>query len=235
MLLCYIMAYMAIEFFTVTTTKPVVAHLVTTISHHLAAKHKISWLISGGSSAKIAMETAKRIENGSLENIHNLTVSLMDERYGPVGHSDSNWQLLNDVGFKINGANMLPVLMGKSLNQTAKNYGQFIEKVLKENDYILGLVGIGADGHTLGIEPDSPATQSRSLICAYNGDGYVRLTLTPQTIKKFDEIVAYAVGDEKRRVLDDLDKPIPPKKQPAQFLKTARKLTVYNDYKGTPL
>jgi len=229
------MTYMAIEFFTVTTIKPVVAHLATTISYHLVEKHKVLWLVSGGSSAKIAVKTAKRIDSEALENIQNLTVSLIDERYGPVGHPDSNWQQLNEAGFRIKGANMPPVLANASLEQTAKNYAQFIEKALKEHDYILGLVGIGADGHTFGIKPGSPAIRGKELVCAYTWDDYVRLTLTPHAIEKIDEIVAYAVGNEKRGALDDLVKSIPPKQQPAQYLKTARKLTVYNDYKGSPL
>ena len=229
------MAYMAIKFFTVSSIKPVVAHLTLSIGNHLAASNKVLWLVSGGSSAAIAAGTAKSIDSEGLENIRNLSVSLIDERFGPVGHNDSNWQQLNKAGFKIKGAQMLPVLKNVSLVQTAKDYAQFIEKALKEHNYILGLVGIGADGHTLGIKPDSPATKSRGLICAYEWDDYVRLTLAPQAIKKFDEIVAYATGEEKHWVLDDLDKPISPKQQPAQYLKTARKLTVYNDYKGTPL
>ena len=45
----------------------------------------------------------------------NLVVALVDERYGPVGHPDSNWFKLEIAGFKIKGAKMIPILIGISL------------------------------------------------------------------------------------------------------------------------
>ncbi|OGL38351.1 hypothetical protein A3J32_03250 [Candidatus Saccharibacteria bacterium RIFCSPLOWO2_02_FULL_46_7] len=226
---------MAIEFFTVLSIEPAVAHLVLSISRHLAANDRVLWLVSGGSTVKIAVETANRLNSEGLDNIRNLSVSLVDERYGPAGHSDSNWQQLTDAGFTIKGANMLIVLTNVGLEQTAKNYAELIKSALMKHDYILGLVGIGADGHTLGIKPRSPATSSNDLVCAYSWDDYIRMTLTPKIIPQFDEIVAYAVGQEKYKVLDELDKSISPKQQPAQYLKLARQFTVYNDYKGTKI
>ena len=223
---------MAIRFCKISSPEPVIAYLALTISRHLAEGEKILWLVSGGSAINITVEAAKRLDDTNVENIANLTISLIDERYGPVGHPNSNWQQLKDAGLQINGANLRPVLKNKSLEQTAKDYTKFIGQAFKKYDYKIGLVGIGADGHTLGNKPHSPATNSDGLVCAYPWGDYVRLSLTPRTIAEFDEIVAYVVGKEKRRVLQSLNKSIPPEDQPAQYLKSARKLTVYNDYKG---
>ena len=226
---------MAIRFCKISSPEPVIAYLALTISRHLAEGEKILWLVSGGSAINIVVEVAKRLESADIDNVANLTVSLIDERYGSVGHPDSNWQQLKDAGLKIDGANLRPVLKNKSLEQTVKDYAKLIGQAFKEYDYKIGSVGIGADGHTLGIKPHSPATTSDGLVCAYPWDDYVRLTLTPRTIAEFDEIVAYVVGEEKRRVLQRLNKSIPPEDQPAQYLKSARKLTVYNDDKGEPV
>ncbi len=226
---------MAIDFFTISSPEPVTAYLTLAISRHLASRKKVLWLVSGGSAVKLAAEVAKTLDDENIDNISNLTVSLIDERYGPVGHQDSNWQQLKDAGFAIKGANLQPVLKNQDFEQTARNYAKSIHQEFDNADFIIGLVGIGADGHTLGIKPHSPATGSQGLVCGYTWDDYARLTLTPKAIKKFDEIVAYAVGEEKHKVLDDLGKSKPAEEQPAQYLKTARKITIYNDYKGAPI
>ena len=223
---------MAINFRKISSPEPVIAYLTLTLSRRLAEKEKILWLISGGSAIEIAVEVANRFGSTDIENIANLTVSLIDERYGPVSHQDSNWQQLKDAGFNVNDANLQPVLKNKDIERTAKDYARFIGQAFEECDYKICLVGIGADGHTFGIKPHSPATNSDGLVCAYAWDDYVRLTLTPKAIDELDEIVAYVVGEEKHKVLDDLTKSISPEDQPAQYLKSASKLTIYNDYKG---
>lgn len=223
---------MAIEFFTTASTEPVIAHLALTISRHLAMHGKVLWLVSGGSAIKIAVETAKKLDRANINSIDSLTVSLVDERYGPAGHQDSNWQQLMDAGFDIKGATLQPVLTNLDLAQTTRQYNDFAKRALNESDFKLALVGIGPDGHTLGIKAHSPAVKSRRYVCGYKWEDYVRLTFTPAAIAKFDEIVAYAVGREKHKVLELLDKNLPAEELPAQFLKQAKKLTVYNDYKG---
>lgn len=223
---------MAISFCKISSPEPVIAYLTLTLSQRLAEKGKILWLVSGGSAIEIAAEVSKRFGSTDTKNMTNLTVSLVDERYGPLSHQDSNWQQLIDAGLSINGANLQPVLKNKSLEQTAKDYAKFIEQAFEKCDYKIGLAGIGADGHTFGIKPHSPATDSDGLVCAYAWDDYVRLTLTPKAIDGLDEIVAYVIGEEKHKILDDLDKSLSPEDQPAQYLKSAGKLTIYNDYKG---
>ena len=38
---------------------------------------------------------------------------LTDERYGPVGHPDSNWSQLLQKGFDLPQAKLVPVLTGR--------------------------------------------------------------------------------------------------------------------------
>ena len=45
------------------------------------------WLLSGGSCVAVAVEAAKLVRADLADR---LTVSLIDERFGAVGHSDSN-------------------------------------------------------------------------------------------------------------------------------------------------
>lgn len=175
------------------------------------------------------------LERSNIHNISKLTISLADERYGHAGHKDSNWQQLKDAGLSLDGANLQPILKGQDLQQTTKDYALATGKNLRYSDYKIALVGIGADGHTLGIKPHSPAVNSGAQVSAYTWEDWTRITLTPKAIGQLDEIVAYVMGQEKHRTLDDLGKSVSAEKQPAQYLKKAGKLTVYNDYKGKEL
>lgn len=226
---------MVIEYFKVTSSDPVATHLTSVIKKHLQNGEKVLWILSGGSSIKIAIDTANKLNIAKIDSIGNLSISLADERYGQNGHLDSNWQQLLNAGLKIPGANLFPVLTGGDLGRTSRNFDNFIKNALAKNNFRIALVGIGADGHTLGIKPRSPAVNSVLHACSYEWDDYTRLTLTPVAIAKIDEIVAYAVGNEKHKALDDIDRNISNDDLPANFLKSVRKLTVYNDYKGVPL
>src|SRR5258708_2139506 len=80
--------------------------LVNAILLPLQEQKTVLWLISGGSNIKIATAVmAKLIGNES-----NLWVTLTDERYGKVGHPDSNWQQLLEAGFDPGHAKTYPIL-----------------------------------------------------------------------------------------------------------------------------
>lgn len=56
--------------------------------------------------------------------------------------------------------------------------------------------------------------------------------MAPEAIAKLSEITVYTFGKQKQAVLDKLEKDIPISLMPAQALKKAQKLTVFNDHKG---
>lgn len=195
----------------------------------LAAGKKVVWLTAGGSSVAIAVEVANEIR----ENPHlaNLTVSLTDERYGRPGHKDSNWQQLEDKGFALDGAKLLPVLSGDSLEVTAQKYADTVSRAIENADYSVALAGLGPDGHILGIKPVSPAVNTKDLAVGYKWDDYERVTLTFEILKRLDEVIVYAIGREKWPQFDMLAKEVSTEKQPAQLLKKLKKVTIFNDYK----
>jgi 6-phosphogluconolactonase/glucosamine-6-phosphate isomerase/deaminase len=218
-----------IEFKRIISTDEVAEYIANNIKLHLDNSEKVFWLVAGGSSIPIAVETSKLLANSMLDN---LSVSLTDERYGPIGHKDSNWQQLLEAGLFLKGAELIPVLEGENLDDTTLSYAGKLASQLKDCDFSVGLFGIGTDGHTAGILPGSPAIEAKTLTVWYDGIDYKRVTTTPQTITKLDEAVVYAVGKGKWPVLDKLDKDLSLDIMPAQLLKRVRKLTIFNDRKG---
>lgn len=215
----------------ITSPEPVVTYLYETISSKLKSGQKVFWLVPGGSAIALVVSIGERLVKDNVP-VSNLTVTLTDERFGEVGHADSNWKQLGDSGFTLPGANLYPVLAGKDMRSTIADFTNLLQKQLSEADYRIGFFGIGPDGHTSGILPASSAVVATELVHGYDGGTYQRITTTPAALVKLDEAVAYAAGEAKWPIIDQLDTDLPIDKQPAQILKKIPKLTIFNDHKG---
>jgi 6-phosphogluconolactonase/glucosamine-6-phosphate isomerase/deaminase len=212
------------------TTQPAIDYLFETIDTRLLAGQRVFWLVAGGSTMSIAVEVARKLsKRGSLSR---LSVSLTDERYGEVGHSDSNWQQLIDGGFSLPDAKLYPVLGASNLEEKVEQYTGLLETEIAASDFAVASAGLGADGHIFGIKPKSPALNSSRSAVGYVWEDFVRITPTIKFIKQLDEVVVYAVGREKHRQFDKLEQAVPAAEQPAQLLKSLTKVTIFNDYKG---
>ena len=203
------------------------------IRNELAKGGKVLWLVAGGSAMDVAVKAAQGLAGG--DNLDNLMVTLTDERFGAVGHADSNWRQLENKGFSLPGAQLRPVLRGKDMAGTAREYADFLNEAIDTCGYSLALAGMGPDGHIFGIKPGSPSVLSEEDVAGYDWDDFKRLTPTVKLLKKLDEVVVYAVGKEKYAQLDMLEGEVPALEQPAQQLKALKNVTVFNDYKGEVL
>ncbi len=209
----------------VKNTAEFIAH---SISSQLNLGKNVLFFVTGGSGIEVGIQISEILRNQPHEN---LTVTLTDERYGPVGHPDSNWQQLMEKGFSLPQARLIPVLTGDDANITTKKFNQELEKELAKSSYKIGLFGIGADGHTAGILPESEAVNSPDLAYTYKTEKFERITITPKLIVELNEAVVYAKGEEKWKTLEELQHDKDIHKQPAQILKVVPLLTMFTDYK----
>lgn len=190
---------------------------------------RVLWLVCGGSS--IAAQ-AQIMQNLPAENLKNLTILPMDERYGPPGHSDSNYQQLRDAGFDARRAKWKDVLeRDLPLTETVSYYSELISDAQSEADYILGVFGLGADGHTAGVLPGTPATSDdEASVVGYVWTDFTRMTLTPRELVKTDEAYVLAYGANKKDALQRLQKNDESiQNLPAILLYHVPKVEVYND------
>ncbi len=198
---------------------------------YLNADKKILWLIPGGSNIVSAVEILNMIKKQVDTNrLHNLVVTLTDERYGPVGHVDSNWKQLIIAGFDTDSVQAIPVLTGVSFKETVYNYDKNIKVAMKDSDVIVGLFGMGSDGHIAGVLPNTIGVISKDLACGYISDKFTRITLTLNMLKEIHVAYLFAFGKSKRGPLNDLkNKNISLNEQPAQVLKLVAESLVYQD------
>jgi 6-phosphogluconolactonase/glucosamine-6-phosphate isomerase/deaminase len=199
------------------------------INFKLSAHEAVVWLLSGGSSIAVATATATLLAKSDLSN---LSIGLIDERYGALNHSDSNLRQLESSGFYLPGINIVPVINGLGFEASTEKYNSFIEQIFSQNIYKIGLLGIGSDGHTAGILPDSSAVESEKYVIGYKATDYQRITLTGKGLRVLDRAIVYAAGTSKKTALQNLTKSLPAIKQPAQLLKQIPRVDVYNDVIG---
>jgi 6-phosphogluconolactonase/glucosamine-6-phosphate isomerase/deaminase len=202
-------------------------HIATAILDKLAANKRVFWFLSGGSGINVVLEVAHQLAG---HDLHNLFVTLTDERYGPIGHSNENWQQLLDQGFSLPGATLYRPLIGEDQITTMNHFGAWIAQHMAEAHYSIGLFGIGSDGHTAGIKPHSSAVTANAWTDYFQGDDFERITITPLPISHLNEIVVQASGTDKLPVLQSLfTQSLSVIEQPAQALKSVPRATLYTD------
>lgn len=195
----------------------------------LKENKNVLWLVSGGSNIESAVLVMATIP----EELHmQLTIMPVDERYGDVGHNDSNYQQLLTAGFKVGDAIFLSVLeSGLSLDETTDRFKAIAGQAFEEADTVIALLGIGADGHIAGILPNSPASyEDRKYVVGYDGEDYSRLTLTFPALRRISAAYIYAYGESKEPALTQLkSEQLALEEQPAQILRAIPEAYVYND------
>jgi 6-phosphogluconolactonase/glucosamine-6-phosphate isomerase/deaminase len=211
------------------TPEPVIKYLVETLTAHLEAGERVLWLVSGGSCIQTTVTVAKWLSAISTDK---LAFSLVDERYGPVGHPDENWQQLLDAGFALDDAHLYRPLSGTNRTETTRTFNDWLSNEFGQSDYVIALMGIGADGHTSGIKPNSPAVTAAHWATDYQSEDYERITTTFDAIRRFDEVVIQAIGPDKAETVKNLiHHDISLAEQPAQVLKQVKQSTLYTDHK----
>lgn len=169
------------------------------------------------------------------DNLASLLILPMDERYGPADHEDSNYRQMREAGFEPHEAMWIDVLSrNEPLQETVTYYSELVRAAFAAADTIVGVFGLGTDGHTAGVLPDSPAVnETVSSVVGYDSPPFIRLTLTPQELVKTSVAYVLAYGETKKEPLERLranKEPI--EKLPAKLHYDIPEVYVYNDQLG---
>lgn len=192
---------------------------------------KVLWLICGGSNIPLSKLAMDIVRASTLDiELKNLTLGLTDERYGIVGHKDSNWQQLIQAGFNFDSIETLPVLTGKPLQETVSDYAKKLGEAFKQSQFVVAQFGIGSDGHIAGMLPHTAGIHSSGLVCGYESAPYVRITITPPAFLHIDEAYAFVFGASKHEAVTRLwQKDLTIDEMPCQILKRIQECRFYSD------
>ncbi len=187
-------------------------------------------LVSGGSSVDVAYWASSSLD---VNTTNSVTLAQVDERYGPVGHDDSNWKALLDKGLQPQMfRNAIELLqLGTTPSDVSVSYNRALSERLDNVGYRIAILGIGDDGHIAGMKPlplsDFDKFIGGDLVVDYKAEDYTRITVTARTLLQMDLIVLYACGDNKKQALDKIYDLQPLNEYPAQMLKQCKKVKVF--------
>ena len=160
-------------------------------------------------------------------------VGMIDERYGEVGHPNSNASMME--GFNP----FYPILNGESLENTALQYEQTVRDLFDKFSKSIGILGIGSDGHTAGIPAGIKNYELRikneDLVTFFEdfpGENPKRVTMTFNALEKLDQIIILVFGEDKKKALELMFKEGPIEEIPARFYlrpEIAAKTTLVTD------
>jgi 6-phosphogluconolactonase len=220
------------------TLKDVIHDIANRLIKGLQNGKRILWFVPGGSNIKTAVSILDMVKANISEHVSlkKLTVTLTDERYGPAGHPDSNWQQLIEAGFDMAAVSIIPVLHDADIHEsthferTVETWRAQLEQALSEHDFSIGFFGMGADGHIAGILPHTIATSEHKIVCGYTTSTYTRITITSPCIKKLNYVFVAAFGSTKKEQIERLlHQDIALDEQPVQVIKQAADAVLFTD------
>jgi 6-phosphogluconolactonase/glucosamine-6-phosphate isomerase/deaminase len=211
--------------------QPGIDALAKRLQTELTASKRVLWLIGGGSGIQATVAVMDALP---AELTEHLSIFMTDERYGEVGHVNSNARQLTEAGFTPKEAIFVPMLQpGFSMDETQERYEQALKQAVEHADIVIAQSGIGPDGHIAGILPHSVAVNASGWITSYEAPHYTRMTMTFEALRQIDTAYYMAFGDEKKPALTSLrDENLSLDDQPAQILKEIKEAYVYNDQIG---
>ena len=173
-------------------------------------------LLSGGS----ALSVVRRL--GTWDDMSTLTIAVLDERCDPTNR-ESNWAKIVETGWfslaTANGAAHIDTLtlVDDTIDTLAARFEEGLAAWRTEHPsgIIVGLFGMGDDGHTAGIFPMpedleafADCFQSDRLVVGYRAPETatipLRVTVTLTGIRSFACGFAYVCGGQKRDNLYEL-------------------------------
>jgi 6-phosphogluconolactonase/glucosamine-6-phosphate isomerase/deaminase len=188
------------------------------------------WLLSGGSNIRLSVEIMKQIDTNLSAG---LSLALVDERFGPYRHPDSNWTQLLQSGFDPKQARVIETIRPDSgdLAETINRYSEDLSAAIEESTSVIGQLGMGTDGHIGGILPGSPAAiETDQLVLGYQSNPYTRITMSFNGLRQLDCAFLLAFGQDKQSQLSKLvNQDVSLDEQPAQIIKQIQESYLYND------
>ena len=212
---------------------PEIAHesaerVVAAASRAAEEGRNFSIALSGGSTPKALFELLASEAYRSRIDWPRVEVFFGDERTVPPDHKDSNYRMAREAllaKVPIPGHNVYRMAGERDPNTAAKEYGQMLKEKFGDGGIDLVLLGMGDDGHTASLFPETEALNETKHRCVAN---YVpklntwRLTLTAPFINRACEVLFLVTGASKApRLHEVLEGPPDPRRLPVQLIKPA--------------
>ena len=180
--------------------------LAERLGHAIAASGPSAIMLAGGTTP---MPAYRALASGPLRHDERLHILFTDERYVPIDSEASNYHQTRPLldALALGPQRLLRVRTELPLEQAAAEYERALGELLSSGVRIgLGLLGLGADGHTASLfRPDDlERARGRLAIAVQRPDGMSAVSVTPELISRVCEPVFVVAGPDKRTAIDAL-------------------------------
>lgn len=130
-------------------------------------------------------------------------IYLVDERYVPIDHPHSNYRMIRETLLDhVHPKKVVYFDTSLPIEECLQKYESNLDQD-QEKFFDLILLGIGMDGHTASLFPESPALLEKKRWVAHTTtdqfDVRDRLTLTFPALRSSNEIFFFMKGEEKKK------------------------------------
>ncbi len=180
-----------------------VEHWIHSAQRAIQQRGKFAVALSGGTTPKAIYE---RLGQEKLDG-SKIWLFWSDERAVPPNHPDSNYQMAMESGLgklSIPPNQIFRMVAEKEIEKNALDYEEKILHFLGNHLFDLVMLGVGEDGHTASLFPNTPALEENHRLVVTN---YLlekkswRMTLTFPCINQSYAAAIYAIGHAKHLIV----------------------------------
>ncbi|HKU75956.1 MAG TPA: 6-phosphogluconolactonase [Pyrinomonadaceae bacterium] len=205
--------------------------LARAAAEHFVARRPKTVALSGGSTPKLLFELLADPNEPFRDQIawSDIHFFWSDERHVPPDHRDSNYRMayeamLSRVPVAMNNVHRVPS-ENPDAAEAASEYEQTLIKTTQQSlpQLDLILLGLGPDGHTASIFPDSEVLhETNRLVAAPWVEKFrtYRITMTLPLLNNGASVVFLVSGQEKAKIVKEILEG--PEKYPAQHVKPTK-------------
>lgn len=204
-----------------------VEHFIYVAQQSIALHGHFAVALSGGSTPKAIYTQLASEDNRKKIDWEKVLLFWSDERAVPPESDESNYRMAMESGFghlPLLEENIFRMPADEDLEEGALEYEKILKKKLPNGRFDLVMLGMGEDGHTASLFPQTHGLHAKQRLVIAN---YVpqkntwRMTLTFDCINQGRNIVVYVLGKDKaamvKRIFQD---PYQPDLLPAQRVGT---------------
>jgi 6-phosphogluconolactonase len=190
----------------------------------IAERGRFVVALAGGSTPKATYEILARdhAEDVDWTNVH---IFFGDERTVPPDHEDSNYRMSHEALLdRVPVGSVHPMRGELAPEEAASAYEEELEGFFGDGPVVLDLamLGIGGDGHTASLFPETAALEVTDRLVVANPVpklGTTRITLTAPVLNAAREVVFLVAGDGKAEALKEiLEGDTDPRQYPAKLV-----------------
>ena len=182
------------------------AALAERLARAIAATGPSAIMLSGGSTP---LPAYRALSSRPLPHDERLRIVFSDDRYVPADSQASNYHqsrpLLDALALPAEA--LVRVRTELPLEEAAREYAQALAALLASGARVgLGLLGLGADGHTASLfsAADLERSRGRLAIAVHRPDGMSAVSVTPEFLARVSEPVFVVAGSGKHDALQAL-------------------------------